>query len=106
MPDQRHIVEHFVGQVLQAEARQEASDVAPVQHVELGEGLPAGAHLLHPRLIFSPPGVGESGPVETIPERLEDFFGFPGNRRAPVNHGSKYVEEQGSDTEGGGFYEH
>ena len=66
-----------------------------MQHVELGEGLPAGAHLLHAGLIFATPSVGESRPVEVIPKGDEDFFGFPGDRRAPVDQGAEYVEEQG-----------
>ncbi len=66
-----------------------------MQHVELGEGLPAGAHLLHPGLIFAPPGVGEGRPVEVIPKGAEYFFGLPGDRGTPVDEGAEYIEEQG-----------
>ena len=97
MPHQRQIVEHFVRQVLQTEARQQAFEVAPVQHVELGEGLPAGAHFLHTGLVFAAPGVGESQPIELVSEQFEDFFRFPGDRLAPVHHRPEHVEKQGAD---------
>ena len=60
------------GSAREAEARQDALEVAPVQHVELAERDAAGAHLLHGGLVFAAPGVREGEPVEGVAERRED----------------------------------
>ena len=67
--------------------------------------MPAGAHFLHAGLVFAAPGVGKSRPIEAVAKGAEDFFGLPGDRRAPVDQGSEYVEEQCSDAEVLGFQE-
>ena len=66
VPGKRQFVQHRVGQILQAKARQKAFEIAPVQHVELAERDAAGAHLLHAALVLAPPGIGESRPVEPL----------------------------------------
>ena len=60
-----------IGQSAQAEARQDALEIAPVQHVELGERNAAGAHLFHAGLVFAAPGVGKRDPVELMAKRRE-----------------------------------
>jgi hypothetical protein len=60
--------------------RQDAFEIAPVQHIELGKRLPAGAHFLHAGLVLGPPGVGKGQPVELGSNRTEDKFGLPGDR--------------------------
>jgi hypothetical protein len=84
-------------QILQSEARQQSFETLPMQHVELGKGLPAGAHFLQSRLVLAAPGVGKSRPIELILKVAEDFFTLPGDRRAPVHHGPEHVEKQGLD---------
>ncbi len=106
VPDARQIVEHFVGQVLQAEARQQPHEVAPVQHVELGERDAPRAHLLHAGLVFAAPGVGEGFPVEAVAEGGQDAFGLARDRCSPVDDGAEHVEKQCSDTDDRGFYDH
>ena len=75
-----------------------------MQHVELGKGLPAGAHLLHPGLVFAAPGVGECRPIEFIPKAAEDLFGLARDRCAPVHQGPEHVEKQRADVRLGGVY--
>src|SRR5581483_3691082 len=88
------------------EARQAALEVAPVQNVELGERDAPGADLLHARLVFAPPGVGEGEPVKLVAEGGEDFFGLARDRGAPVEQRPEHVEEEGLDAADGGVLGH
>ena len=60
--------------------RQDAFEIAPVQHIELGKRLPAGAHLLHSGLVFAAPGVREGRPIDLVAQSPKNFFGLPGDR--------------------------
>ena len=97
MPGERQFAQHLVGQTGETEARDEALEVAPVQDVELGEGLPAGAHLLHAGLVFGAPGIGEGDPVEPMAERGQNPLRLAGDRGPPVHQGAEDVEKQGAD---------
>ena len=64
------------------------------------------AHLLHAGLVFGPPGVGKGDPVEAVAEGGKDAFGLARDRCSPVDDGAEHVEEQCSDAEDRGFYDH
>ena len=99
VPNQRQIVQHLVGQVLQAEARQQSFETLPMQHVELGK------RACRPERTSSKPGwysprqaSAKAVPIEVIPKGAEDFFALAGDRRAPVDHRPEYVEKQRFET--------
>src|SRR5262245_56474416 len=71
--------------------------MATVQQVELAEWDAASPHLLHAGLVFSPPGVGEAGPVEGISKRPQRPVSLPGDPRAPVHQGTEDVKEHRPD---------
>src|SRR5262249_17749009 len=93
VPREREVMHHLLGR-LDAEARGNAFEVAPVQHVELAERDTAGAHLVHGRLVLAAPGIREGEPVERQAERLERDLGLARDARAPVDQRPEYVEEQ------------
>ena len=84
----------FVAQRAEPEARQDAIEVAPVQHVELAEPDAAGAHLFHGALIFVAPGIRQGRPVERIAARLEHRLGLARNPAAPIDQRAEDVEQQ------------
>ena len=67
---------------LQPEAGQDALEIAPVHDVEPCERLAAGAYLLHARLVFAAPGIGEGGPIEIEAFRCEDGARLRAPRRS------------------------
>src|SRR5215471_14753710 len=84
MPGKCELAQHIIG------------EIAPVQDIKPAERDATGPDLLHPRLVFLPPGIREGRPVEVMPERPEDPFGLAGNPRPPVDQGPKHIEENGS----------
>ena len=64
MPGQIELPQHILGKPADLEARQDAFEIAPVQHVELAERDAPGADLLHGALVLAAPGVGEGEPVD------------------------------------------
>ena len=78
-----------------AEARQDALQVAPMQHVELRERHAPRPHLLHGGLVLAAPGIGEGWPIEGMAERRQDALALAGDAGAPVDEGAEDVEEQG-----------
>ena len=97
MPSKRKFVPDGLGKIGQTEARHEALEIVPVQDVEPAERDAARPNLLHSRLVFGPPGVGEAGTVEGMPERSKDPVGLPGDPRTPVDQGTEYVKEHRPD---------
>ena len=94
MPREIQITQDVLGQILQSEPRQDALEVAAMEHVELRERDAARAHLLHARLIFVAPGIGEGRPVEGMAARPEDRRGLARDAAAPIDQGPEHVEEQ------------
>ena len=86
--------EHVLAEPGHGKARQDALEIHPVQHVELGERDFAGPHALHARLVLAAPGVGERQPIERMAERLEDRLRLARDRVAPVDQRAEHVEEQ------------
>ena len=84
-----------LAQRVEIKARQDAIEIAPVQHIELAEGNAAGAHLFHCALIFAAPGVGERRPVARVAARFQQRLDFARDRRAPIDQRAEHVEEQG-----------
>src|SRR6516162_7400321 len=97
VPSQIEVTRRILGEPGDAEARQDALEVAPVQHVELAECTAPAAHLFHRRLVPVTPGVGKCEPVEHIAEWLEYLLGLSGNARAPVHESAEHVKEKRSD---------
>jgi len=58
------------------EARQDAIEIFPVQHVELAERRAARAHLFQRRLVLLAPGIGEGAPVELVSAGAENALGL------------------------------
>src|SRR5262249_2568200 len=54
-------------------------------------------HLFHGALIFTAPGIGESGIIEGDAFRLEQRLGFPRDRVAPIDQRAEHVKKQGLD---------
>src|SRR5262249_32152823 len=81
-------------QTRDAEARHDALEIVPVQHVELAERDAPAAHLLHRWLVLVAPGIGEAEPIESIAERLENRLGLARDAGAPVDQRAEHVEEQ------------
>src|SRR5260370_29118070 len=67
-----------------------------MQHVELAEGNPARADLLHRALIFAAPGIRKREPIKRKPKWLENALGFARNPCAPVDERSENIKKQRS----------
>src|SRR5579864_4078114 len=68
-----------------------------MQDVELAEWHPAGAHVVHCRLILGAPGVREREPVDRDAERGQDRPRVPRDRAAPVDQRAEDVEKKRLD---------
>jgi hypothetical protein len=90
-------MQSLVGEIAQAKARNEALEIAPVQHVELAKRDPARPDLLHTGLIFAPPGIREGRPVDLVAKGFKEPLCLPGDSRSPIHQGSEYVEEDRPD---------
>ncbi len=97
VPRQIEIARHLLGEAVDAETRQDALEIVPVQHVELAERDAAAAHLLHRRLVLVPPGIGEGKPVELVAGRRKNALGLARDAAAPIDHGAEDIEEQRLD---------
>jgi hypothetical protein len=94
MPGEIEIARSLLREAAQSKPRQDAVEIAPMQHVELAEGNPARADLLHRALIFAAPGFREREPIKRKPKWLENALGFPRNSCAPVDERSENIKEQ------------
>src|SRR5256885_9825931 len=94
MPRQIEIARDILGQARHPEARQNAVEIAPMQHIELAERSTAGADLFHRRLVFVAPGVCEGEPVERIAERLENNLCLTRDTGAEIDQRTEDVAEQ------------
>ena len=97
VPGEVEIARHVVRNIRDPETRQDAIEIAPMQHVELAERHAAGAHLFHAGLVFVAPRIGEGEPVERVPARLENALGLTRDAGTPVDQRAEYVEEQRLD---------
>ena len=79
------------------EARQDAIEIFPVQHVELAERRAARAHLFQRRLVLLAPGIGEGAPVELVSGGAENALGLARDAGAKVDQRAEHVEEQRFD---------
>ncbi len=94
VPRQRQLTGGFVVQHLETKFRPDLIEHAPVQHVELDEWLPPGAHFFHGWLIQRAPRIGKTDPVEVISQRLQDLFRLARDPVAPIDAGAKHVEHK------------
>jgi hypothetical protein len=97
VPGEVELAQRLVGQARNAEARQDALEVAAVQDVEPGERDAPLLHLGHGRLVFAAPGVREGGPIEIVAEGFQDALALAGDAAAPIDEGAEHVEEQRFD---------
>ena len=97
MPRQIEIARRRFGKFGNAEPRQNAIQVAPVQHVELAERRAAGANLLHGGLVLVAPGIGEGQPVEAMAGASENGLGLARNPGTEIDERAEDVKEQRLD---------
>jgi hypothetical protein len=100
MPGQVEIVGALLIELLQTEFRPDLVEHAPVQDVELDEGLAARAHFFHARLIERAPGIGKREPVELVAKRLQDAFGVARDPVPPIDAGAEHVIDERLDAVG------
>src|SRR5262245_26766336 len=93
MPRERKFAQSVVGQIAQTEARHEALEIAPVQHIEFAKRDPPGANFLHPGLVFTAPGVRKGKPVEVVSKGSEDPLRLASHRGAPVDERPEHVKK-------------
>src|SRR5260221_2169199 len=67
--------------------------MAPLPRINAAKGVAAFPVLLHARLIFSAPSVGEISRVDVISERLKDTLAFAGDAVPPVDQRPEHVEK-------------
>ena len=94
MPREIELRHDLLGERCDAEAGQDALEVAPMQHVELAERNCTVPHLVHGGLILAAPGIGEGEPIELVAERLQHGLGLARDAGAPVDQRAEHVEEQ------------
>ncbi len=97
MPGEIEIARRVLRQPGNPEPRQDAIEIFPVQHVELAERHPAGAHLLQGGLVLLAPGIGERGPVELVSGGAEDGLRLARDAGAKIDQRTEHIEEQRFD---------
>src|SRR5262245_17951390 len=97
VPREIEIARRGFGKIGIPEPRQNAIEVASVQHGELAERRAAGANLLHGRLVLVAPGIGEGQPVEAMAGGTENGLGLARNAGAKIDERAEDVEEQRLD---------
>ena len=100
VPGEVEIARGVVLEIRNPEPRQDALEIAPMQHVELAERNAAGAHLFHAGLVFAAPRIGEGEPVKRMSPRLENALGLTRDAGTPVDQRAEHVEEQRPDRHG------
>ena len=93
MPGEIEIACGLLGQAGNPEARQDALEILPVQHVELRELRAARTDLLHRGLVLAAPGIREGEPIKRVAERAKDRFCLARDRGAPVGERAEHVEQ-------------
>src|SRR5262249_43302063 len=86
-----------------SEARQNALEVVPMQHIQLRKRNAPRPHLLHTGLVLVAPGIREAKPVNLVSERFQHRPGLARDAGAPIDEGAEYVEEQSLDGGRRGF---
>src|SRR4029450_9040959 len=94
VPGQVEIMQDAWGKAGDAEPRQDALQVAPMQHVEAAERNATVADLVHGRLIFSPPRIRERDTVDRMAEGAKKALGLAGDAGAPVDQRAEHVEQE------------
>ena len=93
MPRQREFAQNIFGQIAQAEARNKAFEIVPVQHVQPAKRDAARADFLHPGLVFTSPAIRKGEPVELVSKGSKDPFRLAGHRGAPVDERPEHVKK-------------
>ena len=97
MPGQVEIVGNLLVKFFQSKLRSDLVEHAPVQDVELDEGLASGAHFLHARLIERAPGISKREPIDRVAKRIQNTFGIACDPIPPIDAGAEHIVDERLD---------
>src|ERR1700722_8512441 len=95
MPGEVQFNARILIEMFEAEARENAIEVAAMDDIETDVAFAPGADFFHAGLIFAAPGIGESAPIEALAFGRDEPFGFARDAGAEINKCTENIEKEG-----------